>query len=194
MTNVESNVHVKVAMADVLGLLVVSMFTIAVAAFGMGAKGDFSLLSLIVAIGPAVGIATLIAAVFCYMNENLLGTAIFGPLAVFFLTVVTLGTSVAGLSSASVLCMAIGIIVLVDAIVSLAQPVKMLPILLIVGAIAFFVTALWYDGMIHGKGDDYRMAVGALWLIFTLIAWYMSAAIMILVMKGKAMLPLLIKA
>ena len=64
MTNVESNVHVKVAMADVLGLLVVSMFTFAVAAFGLGSKGDFSLLNLIVAIGPAVGIATLIAAVF----------------------------------------------------------------------------------------------------------------------------------
>src|SRR5665647_3670056 len=87
----ESNVHVKVAMADVLGLLVISMFTFAVAAFGLGANGDFSLLNLIVAIGPAVGIATLIAAVFCYVNENLLGTAIFGPLAVFFLTVVTLG-------------------------------------------------------------------------------------------------------
>jgi hypothetical protein len=194
MTNVESNVHVKVAMADVLALLVISMFTFAVAAFGLGAKGDFSLLNLIVALGQPVGIATLIAAVFAYMNENILGTAIFGPLAVFFLGVVTLGTSVPGLSSASVLCMVIGIIILIDAIVALAQPVKLLPILLIIGAIAFFVTGLWYDGMIHGKGDDYRMAVGALWLIYSLISFYLAAGIMILVMKGKAMLPLLIKA
>jgi len=174
--------------------LVISMFTFAVAAFGLGANGDFSLLNLIVAIGPAVGIATLIAAVFCYVNENLLGTAIFGPLAVFFLTVVTLGLTDAGLSSAAVLCMVIGIIILIDAIVAFAQPVKLLPILLIVAAIAFFVTGLWYDAMqsIHGNGNDYRMMVGALWMIYSLISFYMAAAIMLLVMKGKPVLPLLI--
>ena len=193
MTNVESNVHVKVAMADVLGLLAISMFTMAVAAFGLGDKGDIKMLTLVQNIGPSVGIATLIAAVFAYMNENILATAIFGPLAVFFFTVSILPLGAAGFTSASMLCIVIGIIVLIDAIVSLAQPVKMLPILLFIGAIAFFVTALFYNSLLTNNWD-YQMAVGAMWLIYSLVSFYMAAAIMILVMKGKPMLPLLIKA
>jgi hypothetical protein len=193
MTNVESNVHVKVAMADVLGLLVVSMFTMSVAAFGLGASKTIDMLTLVGAIGPIVGIAALIAAVFAYMNENLLGTAIFGPVAVFIWAIVLLPLSPAGFTSASMLCLIAGIVFLVDAIVSLAQPVKLLPILLIIGAIAFFVTALFYNSLLTG---DWGMqsAVGVIWLIFSLLAIYMAVAIMVLVMKGKAMLPLLIKA
>ncbi len=181
MSNVESNVHVKVAMADVLGLLVITMFTMAVAVFAMGSDGT---LAMVGTIGQFVGIATLIAAVFAYMNENLLGTAIFGPLAVFFFTIPSL-TGIA----AAVLCMVIGAIILIDAIVAFAQPVKILPILLIIAALAFFVTAMWYNG-----SADMKQAVGILWLVYSLLSWYMAAAIMLLVMKGKAILPLLIKA
>lgn len=176
----ESNVHVKVAMADVLGLLVISMFTAAVGIFGLGSDS----LQLVVKIGPFVGIATLIAAIFAYLNENVLATAIFGPLAVFFFTIVLVG----GLDAA-VLCMLIGIIILVDALVAIYQPVKLLPILLIVAAIAFFVTALWYNG-----STDLKSAVGGLWVLYSIISWYMAAAIIVLVLKGKAILPLLIKA
>jgi succinate-acetate transporter protein len=175
----ESNVHVKVAMADVLGLLVISMFTAAVGIFGLGSDS----LKLVVAIGPFVGIATLIAAVFAYLNENVLATAIFGPLAVFFFTIVVVG----GLDAA-VLCMFIGIIILADALVAFYQPVKLLPILLIIAAIAFFVTALWYNG------SDLKSAVGGLWILYSIISWYMAAAIIMLVLKGKQVLPLLIKA
>jgi hypothetical protein len=189
MTNVESNVHVKVAMADVLGLLVIAMFTAGVAGVGLGANGDFSLLKTVNAIGPWVAIATLIAAIFAYMNENLLGTAIFGPLAVFFFAM-TWGAGLGGIAAAY-LCMIIGVIILIDAIVAFAQPVKLLPILLLVAAIAFFVTAMWYN---DNNGNNYKAAVGALWLVYTLISFYMAAAIMILVMKGKPILPLLIKA
>jgi succinate-acetate transporter protein len=193
MTNAESNVHVKVAMADVLGLLAISMFTMSVAAFGLGASKTIDMLTLVAAIGPYVGIATLIAAVFAYLNENLLGTAIFGPLAVFFFALVLLPLSPAGFTSASMLCLTIGIIILIDAIVSFAQPVKLLPILLLIGAISFFVTALFYNSLLTGDWG-LQSAVGALWLIFSLVAFYMAAAIMVLVMKGKPMLPLLIKA
>jgi succinate-acetate transporter protein len=177
----ESNVHVKVAMADVLGLLVISMFTAAVGIFGLGSDS----IKLVVAIGPFVGIATLIAAVFAYLNENLLATAIFGPLAVFFFTIVLVG----GLDAA-VLCMFIGIIILVDALVAIYQPVKMLPILLIIAAIAFFVTAVWYNDPTDGT----KSALGGLWILYSIISWYMAAAIIMLVLKGKQVLPLLIKA
>jgi hypothetical protein len=188
MSNVESNVHVKVAMADVLALLVISMFTFAVAIFGLNYSNDIRALDLVVKIGPWVGLLSIVAAVFAYMNENLLGTAIFGPLAVFFFTIVGVG----GLSAA-VLCMVIGIIILIDALVAFFQPVKLLPILLLVAAIAFFVTAMWYNGNATDQ-KNLASAVGGLWLIYSLISFYMAAAIMVLVMKGKAMLPLLIKA
>jgi hypothetical protein len=115
-----------------------------------------------------------------YLNENLLGTAIFGPLAVFFFTIV----GVAG-DAGTWLCVVIGIIALIDALISLAQPVKMLPILLLIAAIAFFVTAAWYNGI-----DGTRPVVGALWMIYSLLSFYMAAAILMLVMKGKQILPL----
>jgi hypothetical protein len=189
MSNAENNVHVKVAMADVLALFVISMFTFAVATFGLSPTSDTRLLALIVAIGPFVGIATLLAAVFAYLNENLLGTAIFGPLAVFFFAIVMVGNI-----SAAVLCMVIGIIILIDALVAFFQPVKLLPILLLVAAIAFFVTAMWYNTTNVTDANNLQPAVGALWLIYSLISFYMGGAIMILVLKGKAILPLLIKA
>ena len=176
----ESNVHVKVAMADVLALLAISMFTFAVAVFGLGVDS----LDLVVAIGPIVGAVTLVAAIFAYLNENLLGTAIFGPLAIFFFAIVLVGGV-----SAAMLCTLIGIIILIDALVAFAQPVKLLPILLIVAAIAFFVTALWYNG-----SADMKIAVGGLWMLYSLISFYMAAAIMMLVIKGKQVLPLLISA
>ena len=175
----ETNVHMKFAMADVLGILAISMFTFAVAVFGLGADS----LSLVVMIGPFAALFTLIAAIVAFLNENLLGTAIFGPLAIFFYTIVLVGGV-----SAAMLCVLIGIIILIDTLVALAQPVRMLPILLIIAAIAFFVTALWYNG-----SADMKSAMGALWLIYSLLSFYMAAAIMLLVMKGKQVLPLLIK-
>ncbi|MDD1772553.1 MAG: hypothetical protein LUQ09_06485 [Methanomassiliicoccales archaeon] len=186
----ENNVHVKVAMADVLALFAISMFTFAVAGFGLGGDTDWTLLTLVGKIGPIVATVCLIATVAAFLNENLLGTAIFGPLAVFFTTITATGM---GMNESSWLCILIGIIILIDAIVAFAQPVKLLPILLIVAAIAFFVTALFYNGMITGD-DGLRMIVGVLWMVYSLISFYMAAAIMLLVMKGKQVLPLMIKA
>ncbi|MBI0583751.1 MAG: hypothetical protein ISF22_05930 [Methanomassiliicoccus sp.] len=175
----ESNVHVKVAMADVLGLLAIAMFTFAVAGFAL----DFHGIDLVVVIGPFVGITVLLVAVFAYLNENLLGTAIFGPLAIFFFTIVAVGGV-----DAAMLCVVIGVIILIDALLAFFQPVKILPILLIIAAIAFFVTALWYNGE-TGLVD----AVGWLWMIYSLLSLYMAAGIIMLVMKGKQVIPLLIK-
>jgi hypothetical protein len=181
----ESNVHVKVAMADVMALFVIAMFTMSVTMFAF----DVSSIALVVAIGPFVGILCIVAAVFAYMNENLLGTAIFGPLAVFFFTIVTPG---AGGVDGEILCVIIGIIILIDAIVAFFQPVKMLPILLIIAAIAFFVTAIFYNP--DQTSDSFKTATGVMWLIYSLLSFYMAAAIMMLVLKGKQVLPLMIKA
>lgn len=177
----DTNTHVKVAMADVMGLLVIAMFTFAVGAYGLGSDDA---INLVLAIGPFVAILCIIVALMMYLNENLLGTAIFGPLAVFFFTIV----GVAG-DAGAWLCVVIGIIALIDALLSMAQPVKMLPILLLIAAVAFFVTAAWYNGI-----EDTRAIVGALWMIYSLLSFYMAAAIVLLVMKGKQVLPLMIKS
>jgi succinate-acetate transporter protein len=182
----ESNVHVKVAMADVLGLLVISMFTFLVA--GLGLKANDA--NVVIALAVPVGLLTAVAAVFAYLNENLLATAIFGPLAVFFLSFPAVATTASGGVSVTMVLVLIGIIILVDALVSIYQPVKLLPILLFIAAIAFFVTALYYND----PSDGLLTGFGALWLIYSIISWYMAAAIMVLVLKGKAILPLLIKA
>jgi hypothetical protein len=176
----ESNTHMKVAMADVMGILAASMFTFAVGTFGLG----MDTLGLVVAIGPFVGLVCLITAIFMFLNENLLGTAISGPLTIFFFTIVLVGGE-----AAAILCVLIGIIALIDMVISLAQPVKMLPILLGVAVIAFFVTAAWYWGT-----DGTKEIVGALWILYSIISFYMAAAIVMLVLKGKQVLPLLIKA
>ncbi len=178
----ETNAHMKVAMADVMGILVISMFTFAVACALLPIGTD--VINLVVAIGPIVSILCIVTAFYMFWNENLLGTAIFGPLAVFFWTIVL----VTG-DSAGMLCVVIGIIALIDAGLSLFQPVKMLPILLGVAAIAFFVTAAMYMG-----NPDLDVAAGALWMIYSLISFYMAAAIVLLVMKGKQVLPLMIKS
>ena len=76
----------------------------------------------------------------------------------------------------------------------MAQPVKMLPVLLIVAAIAFILLGLWFQNDLPNATEDYRMLTGVFWLLVGLIATYMGAAITMLVMKGKPVLPLLIKA
>lgn len=184
----ETNTHLKVAMADVMGILVISMFTFAVGIWALGYDDGASLIG---AVGPYVGVLCIITAIFMFWNENILGTAIFGPLAVFFLTI-TAGAPDAG--GAAMLCVVIGIIALIDCLVSMAQPVKMLPILLGIAAIAFFITALHYAVNVDAVNNDYKFIVGALWMIYSLLSFYMGAAILLLVMKGKQILPLMIKS
>ncbi len=69
--------------------------------------------------------------------------------------------------------------------ISLAQPVKMLPVLLIVAAIAFILLGLWFQNDLPNATEDYRMMTGVFWMLVGLIATYMGAAISLLVMKGK---------
>jgi succinate-acetate transporter protein len=51
---------------------------------------------------------------------------------------------------------------------------------------------MWYSDLTQGNGENLRMIVGVLWILTGIIATYMAAAITMLVMKGKPVLPLLI--
>lgn len=179
----ESNVHVKVAMADVMALFVIAFFTFLVGGLGLGVFG-LDQLAIVAEISVPVGIMVLLATVIAYLNENVLGTAIFGPLAVFFLVFQFIPPDASGMLA----LVYIGLVVLIDAVLSLAQPVRLLPIVLVLGAVAFFVTAVWYNG---GLADDtMRMLAGVLWMVFSLVAMYLAAGIILLVMKGKQVVPI----
>ncbi len=183
----ESNVHVKVAMADVMALFVIAFFTFLVGGLGLGVFG-LDQLAILVEISIPVGILVLLATIIAYLNENVLGTAIFGPLAVFFLVFQFIPPDASGMLA----LVYIGLVILIDAILSLAQPVRLLPIVLFIAAIAFFVTGIWYNG---GLADEtLRMAAGALWMIFSLLGLYLGTGIVLLVMKGKQVVPIGIPA
>ena len=180
----DSNVHAKVAMADVAGLLTIGFFVFLVGCFGLEIMNT---LDVVVAIAIPCGVVSLLVAFMMYLNENVLGTGIFAPLAIFFLAVGVVPTTISG----AMFMVVIGIIILVDGIVALNQPVKLLPVHLLLAAVAFFVTAAFYN---DPTLDVARTAFGVLWMILALLSFYMAAAIMMLVLKGKQVLPLLIKA
>ncbi len=191
----ESNVHTKMAMAEVLGLYMIALIGILVGCYGLGV---FDGLGVIIGVSTYLGLGLLLCTYVAYRNENLLLTGIFGVLAVFLLGFPAMVNGAMGtlgdFDSAMIYMVFIGVLLLVMGVVSLAQPVKMLPILLIVAAIAFIMLGLWFQNDLPNATEDYRMVTGVLWLLVGLIATYMGAAISLLVMKGKPVLPLLIKA
>jgi hypothetical protein len=187
----ERNAHVKLAMAEVFGLYLIALIGILVGLYGLKSFND---LSVIVAVAPYLGLGLLVCTFIAFWNENLLLTGIFGVLAIFLLGFPSMATAgmtggAAAATAAETYIVFIGVLLLVMALVSWMQPVKMLPILLVISGIAFIFLGIWFK-----EGENYRQIVGVLWLLVCLLSTYMAAAISILVVKGKPLLPLLIKA
>ena len=191
----ERNVHVKVAMAEVLGLFMIALIGILVGCYGLKV---FNGLGVIIGVSFYLGLGLLLCTAAAFYNENILLTGIFGILAIFLLGFKAMVEGALGsfgdYDSAMVFMVFIGVLMLVLALISFAQPVKILPVLLIVAGLAFIFLGLWFGNDLAKGKEDYRAIVGALWLIVSLLATYMAAGITLLVMKGKQVLPLLIKA
>jgi len=185
----ESNVHVKVAMVEPLACFLIAFIAIVIAMFGLD---QYDSLAAIVGMAPWVGVGLAVCAIIAYLNENLLLTGVCGILAVFLLAFEGITGDPATMAGATAVGF-VGVVLLIIGVVSLAQPVKMLPILLFVAGLAVLLTAFWWDG-----GDlmtnDYRMIMGVFWFLTALLAFYIGTAVMFLVVKGKQVLPLLIKA
>ena len=192
----ERNTHVKMAMAEVFGLYMIALVGALVGSYGLKV---FDGLGVIINVALYLGIGLLICAFIAFWNENLLLTGIFGVLGIFL---VSFAPMVSGAAlhpvlggdpmSAMVYMVFVGILLLVMALVSWMQPVKILPVLLIFGGLAFIFLGMWFNDFTLGNGDNLRAVVGALWFITGLLSMYMAAAITMLVMKGKPVLPLLI--
>ena len=191
----DKNIHMKVAMAEVFGLYIIALVGILVGSYGLSV---FDGLGVIIGVSMYLGLGLLLCTFVAFWNENLLLTGIFGVLAIFLMGFSPMVSGAMGafgdFDSAMVYMVFIGVLLLVMGLISMAQPVKMLPILLIVAALAFIFLGLWFQNDLPNAKEDYRAIVGALWLLAGLVATYMAAAISLLVMKGKQVLPLLIKA
>ena len=185
----ERNLHMKLAGAEVLGLVAIGWVTFVLAMYGLKVFDIMAGLSTIAGILPWAGGALLLCTLAPFINENMLLTAVFGPLAFFFIAApgfITAGTP------AMYATIFIGIVLLLDALVAFMQPVKLLPILLLVAAILFFVLGAWVGDAPKYDTSDMRMIVGVFSLLTFLIATYMAVAIGILTVKGKMLLPLLV--
>ncbi len=187
----ESNVHIKVAGAEVLGLLLIAMIGVLIAMYGLGM---FDTLSVIAGVAGTIGVGMLLVTIVAYLNENILVSAAFGLVAVFLMGFVGMATPVLGgvpeaNLAAEYYTIFFGIGLILIGVVAFGQPIKILPIFLLIAGLSVLLLGLWFD-----MGEDIRMVVGVFWLITTLMALYMAAAIGMFVVKGKMVLPLLVKA
>jgi hypothetical protein len=191
----EMNVHTKVAMADVFGCLLVGFVAFAVSMLGFNQGVSLGGLGWILL---ATGICCVIVTLEMFKNENILGTAIFGPLAVSFLAYAFAGLSASatGQNDLAIIIGVTGFILLMDFVLSLLQPVKMLSVVLIVAAIAYFLLAYWLSLTTHPAvaSDGLRTAWGVFFFLLSATATYLGVAVAAFVMKGKPILPLLIMA
>jgi hypothetical protein len=192
----DENVHLKVAMAEVLGLFLVSLVAILVGMYGLEVVDGFAAIGTIGGVIPWIGAGLLLCTLVAFWNENILVTAAFGVFAIFCLSFNGMVGGDLGMGSnneqAMYYMIFVGIALAMIGLVSLAQPVKILPVFLFIAALAFIFLGLWYNGLAEGNADDYRTIVGVLWTVAALLALYMATAISFLVVKGKPVLPLLI--
>jgi hypothetical protein len=183
------NVHAKMAMAEGLGCFLIAFIAIVIAMFGLD---QYDSLVAVLGMAPYIGLGLLLCTYVSFVNENLICTAVFGLLGVFLLAFSGITSDPATMAGATAVG-TIGVIILIIGVVALNQPVKILPILLFIAGLTVLVTALWWD-----SGDimdsALRMVMGVLWLVTALLAFYIGTGVMFLVVKGKQVLPLLIKA
>lgn len=188
----ERNLHMKLAGAEVFGLLLIGWMTFIVAMYGFKVF-DLTVgsnLSQVFALSTWVGAGLLLATLVSFINENMLLSAVFGLLAFFFIAWPSLAVGVVPMYIA----VFVGLALLLAALLAFNQPVMLLPILLLVAAILFFLLGAWLnDFTTKGEASDLRAIVGVFSILTFLISVYMAAAIGMLMMKGKPVLPLLIK-
>lgn len=183
---------IKLAMAEAFGCLLIAWIAFLVAMLGFE---QITAGQTVLSVSLWVGVGLLIAAFVAFLNDNLLLTMIFGPLGVFFVAFPEFALAgILGqdpLNNGGMAVLFIGVILLLDALVAWMQPVKLLPIFLLVAALLFFFLGLWWSDM---GNDTYKSLYAIFALLTSIIGLYMAAAIGMLVLKGKPILPLLIKS
>jgi hypothetical protein len=180
----ERNIHIKMAMVEPLGCFLIAWIAFQVAMAGFD---QFSLLSgAVLMVGQIVGVGLIILAFLSFWQENVLCAMVFGILGVFFASLPEWGLAPGAYSAT----MFVGIILLLSMVVSLAQPVRLIPVLLFFAFLLFILLGAWLNDFTN---TGLQNATGVLAAIVFLIALYLSTGVGLLVMKGKQVLPLWIK-
>ena len=181
----DRNVHVKLGMAEGFGCVLVAYLTFMVAMLGFE---QISADATILGVAYWCGIGFLIVTVVAFFNENYLMSCVFGVLGTF--AVAFKEITAGAVANGGLATIFVGVVLVVLAIVSIAQPIRLVPIFLLVAALMFFFIGLWWGEM---SNDTYLMLMGVFAFLTMLLALYFVAAVGVLVLKGKPVLPLLIK-
>jgi succinate-acetate transporter protein len=175
---------IKVAMADAFGAILIGWIAFMMAfvffdQYGLG--------FMVGGLSGIVGIALAVVTIMAFLNDNLLGTALFGPLAVFFYVFPTVIADAP--EAVATMIIFVGIYLLLLGIISLAQPVKLVPVVLVVAAIALVLVGYWWvDG-----GETLKTLSGVFLALLGVLATYLGLAIVANTVKGDMVLPLLVK-
>jgi hypothetical protein len=181
----ERNIHIKLGMAEGFGCVLVAYLTFMVAMLGFE---QITADATILGVAYWCGIGFLIVTVVAFFNENYLMSCVFGILGVYTVAFKEITSGV--VANGGLATIFIGVVLLVLTIVSIVQPIKLVPIFLLMAALMFFFVGLWWGEMAN---DTYLMLMGVFAFITMLLALYFVAAVGVLVLKGKPILPLLIK-
>ena len=183
--NMSDETKIKVAMADAFGVILIGWIAFMLAFVFLDQYG----LGLVVGgLSGIVGIALAAVTIMAFLNDNLFGTALFGPLAVFFYVFPTVIADTP--EAVSALILFVGVYLLVMGIISLAQPVRMVTIVLFVAAIALILVGYWWiDG-----GETLKTLSGVFLALLGIFASYLGLAIVTNTIKGEMVLPLFVSA
>lgn len=177
---------IKVAMGDAFGATLIGFAAFMIAFFLLEV---YTSTEMMMGVSSAAGIGLALATVIVYLNENILGTMIFGPLAVFFYVLPQI--ALVDPLATGMLIMFVGVYLLLVALVSMMQPIKFVPLLLVVAFLALFIIGYWwYGGM---ASDTLKLAGGIFGVLLGILATYLGLAVTVFGMTGEPKLPLLIK-
>ncbi len=188
MTNHEE-VKVKVAMPEVLGLFVVAYIAAMVGFVMLDFGADPGALGMIAGFLPYAALLFAIVTVACYLNENMFGTALFGVLALFFYGFVPVYAAIAATSMQDFALYVLfgAVFLLVMAVVSTAQPVKMVTAIIALAGVTFLAlgAGVWMET------TDLEWVVGIFGILTAIVSFYLPVAILFNTMKGENKLPIM---
>jgi succinate-acetate transporter protein len=182
---------IKVAMPDVLGLLLVSFIALMVGLVSLGVGNAANAMGMVFAFLPYAALLFLIVTVACYLNENMFGTALFGVLTVFFYGLPVVVSGAPGFTDIALFVLFGAVFLLAMTGVSLAQPVKMVTGVIILAALTFLFLGVWLWTDFTDASSIWGTLTGIFGVLAGLLSLYLPLAILYNTMKGQNTLPLM---
>ncbi|MDD3398989.1 MAG: hypothetical protein PHW93_05265 [Candidatus Methanomethylophilaceae archaeon] len=182
---------IKVAMPEILGLLLVSFIALMVGLVSLGVGDAANSMGMVFAFLPFAALLFLIVTIACYLNDNMFGTALFGVLTVFFYGLPVVVGGAPGFTDIALFVFFGAVFLLAMTFVSLAQPVKMVTGVIGLAALTFLFLGVWLWTDFTDASAIWGVLTGVFGLLAGLLAMYLPIAILYNTMKGQNTLPLM---